>query len=295
MSDMRDKLKHYMDTLGDNNHFNGTVLIGYQDRILFKGGYGSSSFQYAIPNTPETIFRVGSITKAFTAMAILLLHEQGSLNIEDTVSVFLPDFPNGDRITIHQLMTHTSGVKNFTANSDYWSTRMRLPFTLEETIDSFKEPPLGFNPGTKMDYSNSGYILLTAIIEKAAQMPYADFLKKWIFIKLGLANTGVDNGRTIIKGLATGHTVWEDVIHTSFIDMTFPLGAYGIYSCVEDLFKWSRALVKYQLLPKELQDRMFCGFEKGYGYGWAIEEGSGKVVPGILAILMASLTILTCI
>lgn len=272
-----DRLKEYMDALAAHNYFNGAVLVGYKGEVLLKEGYGFSSFQYEIPNTPSTKFRVGSLTKAFTAMAILKLHQQGDLEIDNTIDTILPDFPNGSSITIRHLLTNTSGIPNFTSTPDYWHKTMRLPTNLYAVIDSFKDLPLEFEPGTKMSYSNSGYLVLTAIIEKVSGLSYADYLQAAIFDELGLANTGVDNGRTIVKSLATGHTVWGNVIHTEFIDMSFPLGAYGLYSTVEDLYIWSQALIKSRLVDQALQDQMFTD-DHGYGYGWFIHSGAHKKV-----------------
>jgi CubicO group peptidase (beta-lactamase class C family) len=271
------KLKEYMDALAAHNYFNGAVLVGYKGEVLLKEGYGFSSFQYIIPNTPSTKFRVGSLTKAFTAMAIMKLHQQGSLNIDHTIDAILPDFPNGSTITIRHLLTNTSGIPNFTSSPEYWHKTMRLPTNLYAVIDSFKHLPLEFEPGTKMSYSNSGYLVLTAIIEKVSGDSFSDYLQTAILDELGLANTGVDDGRTIVKSLATGHTVWGNVIHTEFIDMSFPLGAYGLYSTVEDLYLWSQALLKSRLVDKNLQDQMFTDHH-GYGYGWFIHRDTHKKV-----------------
>jgi CubicO group peptidase (beta-lactamase class C family) len=271
------RLKEYMDALAAHNYFNGAVLVGYKGEVLFKEGYGFSSFQYDIPNTPSTKFRVGSLTKAFTAMAIMKLHQQGRLDLDHTIDAILPDYPNGSIITIRHLLTNTSGIPNFTFSPDYWNKTMRLPTNLYAVIDSFKHLPLEFEPGTKMSYSNSGYLVLTAIIEKVSGVSYSDYLQTAILDELGLANTGVDDGRTIVKSLATGHTVWGNVIHTEFIDMSFPLGAYGLYSTVEDLYVWSQALINSRLVEKNLQDQMFND-NHGYGYGWFTHRDTHKKV-----------------
>ncbi|ETI69967.1 serine hydrolase domain-containing protein [Neobacillus vireti] len=268
-------LNEYMNALAAHNYFNGVVLVGYKGEVLLKKGYGFSSFQYDIPNTPTTKFRIGSLTKAFTALAILKLHAKGALDLDDSINRILPDYPNGSLITVRHLLNHSSGIANFTSTPDYWTNMMRLPANSREVIDAFKIMPLEFDPGTEMNYSNSGYLLLTAIIEKVSGMAFADFLQKEIFDELGLANTGVDNGRTIIKSLAQGHTVWEKVIHTEYIDMSFPLGAYGMFSTALDLYRWCQALIGKSLIDKELQNQMFTGIN-GYGYGWFIEDGDQK-------------------
>ncbi|MFK9092703.1 serine hydrolase domain-containing protein [Bacillus salipaludis] len=270
-------LNEYMDTLAAHNYFNGAVLVGHKGEVMLKKGYGLSSFQYDIPNIPATKFRIGSLTKAFTAMAVLKLHAKGALNLDDSINTMLPDYPKGSTITVRHLLNHSSGVPNFTSTPDYWTKTMRLPANLQDVIEDTKKMPLEFDPGTDMNYSNSGFLLLTAIIEKVSGLAFADFLQKEVFDELGLANTGVDNGRLIVKSLAQGHTVWEKVIHTEHIDMSFPLGAYGMYSTAEDLYRWCQALISSSLIDKELQNQMFTSIN-GYGFGWSIEDGAQKKV-----------------
>lgn len=269
------KLQEYMDSLAAHNYFNGAVLVGHKGEVLLSKGYGFSSFQYDVPNTPATRFKVGSLTKAFTAMGILKLHEQGQLNIDDPIDTIFPGYPNGHKITTRHLLNNASGIPSFTSTPDYWATKMRLPATLQEIVDSFKDLPLEFEPGTDMDYSNSGYMLLTAIIEKVSGCSYAEFLQTAILDELGLRDTGVDNGRTIVKSLAAGHTVSGEVIHTEFVDMSFPLGVYGVYSTVEDIYTWCQALLKGSLVEPGLQEQMFTGV-RGYGFGWFIEDEPQK-------------------
>ncbi|UOY92225.1 beta-lactamase family protein [Ectobacillus sp. JY-23] len=266
---MKKKVQAYMDMLATSNYFNGAVLVAHKEDVLLKESYGMSSFQYEVAHTTKSKFRIGSLTKAFTAMAVLQLHEMGRLDIDGAVETVLPDFPH-EPVTIRHLLQNTSGIPNFTSFPAYWEQSMRLRTTLEAVLSSFWHMPLEFDPGTRMSYSNSGYLLLTAIIERVSGMSYEAYLRREIFDVLGLKNTGVDNGRQIVPSLATGHTVWGDVIHTEFIDMSFPLGAYGVYSTIEDLYIWSEALQTNKLLCKELQEEMFKA-SHGYGLGWFIE------------------------
>lgn len=264
------QIKNYMDNLAENNYFNGAVLVGNKTEILLNESYGWSSFQYKIPNVVTTKFRIGSLTKAFTAMAILKLHEQGRLNIDETILKIFPEYPCWEAITIHHLLSNRSGIPNFTSFPDYWVKTMRLPNDIYKILDSIKDLPLEFGPGEDMSYSNSGYLLLTAIIEKVSGVSYAKYLQESILDPLDLKNTGVDNGRTIVESLATGHTVWEKAIHTDFIDMSFPQGAYGMYSTIEDLYNWVQTLKKSGLVNQDLQSRMFTG--DIYGYGWFVNK-----------------------
>lgn len=271
MKKLNTKLRAYIENLASSNHFNGVVLAAYKDEVLLQEAYGTSSFQYDIPLAADTKFRIGSLTKAFTAMAVLMLHEEGKLDIHKPIDQYLTDFKYGHRITIHHLLTNTSGLYNFTDSPDYWETMMRKQTSLKAILVSLKDFPLNFEPGEKMAYSNTGYLVLTAIIEKVTGLSYSDFLQKRILDKLGLTNTGIDNGRTIVKGLATGYTVWEEIVNTEHVDMSFPLGAYGMYSNVGDLYIWAQALQNHQLISEELQTQMFSNFEHGYGYGWFID------------------------
>ncbi|WP_099361529.1 serine hydrolase domain-containing protein [Fredinandcohnia onubensis] len=271
------KLDNYMNSLGDHGYFNGAVLVAEKGKILLSEGYGFASFQYEVPATSKTKFRIGSLSKAFTAFAILKLVEQGKLALTDTVDSFLPSYKSWRNITIHHLLSHTSGIPDFTSSPDYWSRTMRLQANLEQVLKSIKDLPLEFKPGERMEYCNTGYLVLTALIEKNSGESYSTFLEKTIFQPIGMKDSGVDDGRTIIPFLAKGHTIHKTLIHTEFIDMSFPLGAYGLYSTVEDLFKWSQALRKGNILGKELIDRMFTPYLDGYGYGWFLLDAQEKV------------------
>lgn len=261
-----------METLGSCNHFNGVVLVAQKNEVLLQEAYGFSSFQYDVPLNIDTKFRIGSLTKAFTAMAILLLHEEGKLDIHKTIDRFFPDFKDANRITIHHLLTNTSGLYNFTETPDYWETMMRKQTSLSDILWAMKDFDLNFEPGEKMAYSNTGYLVLTAIIENVTGLSYADFLQKRILDPLELTETGIDNGRTIVKDLSTGYTVWGEIKNTEYVDMSFPLGAYGMYSSATDLFKWSQALLDLHLNDANMQGQLFKGFSHGYGYGWFIDS-----------------------
>ncbi|WP_175482351.1 serine hydrolase domain-containing protein [Thermoflavimicrobium dichotomicum] len=261
-----------MNKLEESGYFNGSVLVGYKGDILLSRGYGWSNIEHAVRNTPQTKYRIGSITKGFTAMAILQLQEQGLLSVLEPISHYLPDFPKGDQITIHHLLTHTSGIPDFVKFPDYWTRIMRLPSTLDQTIDLFKNLPLEFTPGERFSYCTSSYILLTKIIELLSKQSYARFLSRYIFNPLKMNKTGVDNGRTIVNHLASGYSVWKEKIHTEHVDMSIPVGGYGMYSTVEDLYRWDQALYTNKLVSYESLQSMFTPYQANYGYGWAIQQ-----------------------
>lgn len=178
-----EKVKRLLDAYDKNRYINGTILVASSDRIIVNKGYGFANWEHKIPNFSHTKFRIGSLSKAFTSFAIYQLHKNGNLNINDAIGKYLVNYPNGGEITIYHCLTNTSGIPNFTADSDFWSRNMRLPLTLAQLIDAFKDKPLHFKQGSEFEYSNSGYSILTAIIEQVSNMPYAKYLSDYILIR----------------------------------------------------------------------------------------------------------------
>ncbi|SFD51209.1 CubicO group peptidase, beta-lactamase class C family [Bacillus sp. OV194] len=269
---LKTRLKNYMTAYDRLGYFNGSVLAAYKGEILIHEGYGSASRTFNIPNSPQTCFPIASLTKNFTAAAILLLEEQGLMKLEDTVALFIAGLTYAKQVTIHQLLSNTSGVSDFTSMQDYWTKEMRLPADLTGLIHRIKDKPLEFEPGSQYSYCNSNYILLTAIIEKVSGQSYAHFLQENLLKPFGLKNTGVLDGRTIVQNLASGYTVNKDFVHPDYIDMSFPLGAYGMYSTTEDLFRWTEALFSGKVLNKRSLNNMLTPCEGNYGYGWGFDK-----------------------
>jgi CubicO group peptidase (beta-lactamase class C family) len=248
--------------------FSGTVLVARGGAVVLKKAYGQANYELGVANTVKTKFRLGSVTKQFTSMAILQLEESGKLKVTDTIKTFFPDYPAGDTITIHHLLTHTSGIPNLTEFPDYLKT-MALPSPVLETVARFKNKPLDFRPGEKFSYSNSGYILLGAIIEKVTGAPYEAYVREHIFKPLGMEDSGYDHAAPILKDRAAGYEFDADVmVNASSIDMSVPHAAGALYSTVDDLYKWDRALYTDRLITKADMARMFTPFKGGYAYGW---------------------------
>lgn len=271
-----ERISKWIERYESNGYLNGSILIASNESILLNKGFGMANWEHAVPNKPTTKFRIGSLTKAFTSMAIFQLHEKGKLCIDDSIGKFLNEYPDGDKITIYHCLTSTSGIPNYTSFPDFWSQTMRLPLKLHQLIDSFKHVELNFEPGSKFEYSNSGYAILTAIIEKVSGMSYAEYIKEKICRPLGMSNTGCDNGIEIVSDLASGYSFWENPIHAAYTDLSFPLGAYGLYSTTEDLFLWDQALKTSQLLNKELMEKMFTPNLNSYACGWVVSEKLGR-------------------
>lgn len=271
-----------LNQLVEANQFSGSVLIAQAGQVLVSKGYGLADQAKNLPNTPQTKFRLGSLTKQFTAVAILMLQAQGVLDVQDSICNYLPNCPPAwQTITIHHLLTHTAGLPNFTDFPDYETSKQRAT-TPEQTISRFQDKPLDFEPGEGWNYSNSGYIVLGLIIEQASGQPYADFLQTHIFTPLGMTSTGYeDDASQLAIGYANGATVADA------IDMSIPFAAGGLYSTVEDLYLWDQALATEKLLPQGLLEAMFTPWAAipesnglHYGYGWLVGEQFGHQVVG---------------
>jgi len=265
----------YLKPLLDLDLISGSLLIAKGDETLLAKGYGLANREHGIPNTPETKFRLGSMTKQFTAMGILVLADQEKLNLDDTLATYLPDYPNAEKIKLHQLLSHTSGVPSYNGVEGYGENYIK-PWSIDEVIEWFKDEPLQFEPGEDWAYSNSGYVLAAKVIEVVSGRDYADFLREGVFEKLGMEDTGQDVFTTILPNRATGYGNAEREIYSApYRDMPFTSGAGSLYSTVLDLYKWDRALYTDTLVSKESLDEMMTPVKKDYAYGWFVREEFG--------------------
>ncbi|RZJ19872.1 MAG: class A beta-lactamase-related serine hydrolase, partial [Brevundimonas sp.] len=211
--------------------FTGSVLVARGNEVLLDQGYGLANREWGIPNAGDTKFRLGSVTKQFTAVAIMLLVEEGKVDLDAPVKTWLPDAPaTWDGVTVRHLLSHTAGIANFTDDADFLALSTR-PATLEQLIARFRDRPLDFQPGEGWSYSNSGYILLTAIIETASGQSYTDFVTARLLQPLGMADSGYDTHAAILPRRASGYTPQADgIVNADYADMTIPRGAGGLYS-----------------------------------------------------------------
>jgi CubicO group peptidase (beta-lactamase class C family) len=256
------------------NRFMGSILAAKGGRVLLARGYGYANLEHEVPNTPQTKFRLGSITKQFTAALILKLEEQGKLATADPVAKHYPGAPEAWKdITIHHLVTHTSGIPNYTALPDY-VPKMRDKVKPEEMIARFKDRPLEFEPGSRFRYSNSGYFLLGYIIERVAGESYESFLKKTIFDPLDMQASGYDWDTTILKHRAAGYELGPDrkLRNAPYLDMGQPFSAGSLYSTVEDLYRWDRALYTEKVLTRKSLEKMFTPERDNYAYGFIVDK-----------------------
>lgn len=260
-------------------HFMGSILIVRHGQVLVDRSSGFANLEWQIPNTALTKFRIGSLTKQFTAASILLLAERGKLRLEDPVSMYLDNPPaawNG--ITLLQLLTHTSGIVSITdlPGEQAALTRGGTP---AEIVERFRNQPLLFPPGTQARYSNSGYILLGMVVEKASGEPYATFLQKNIFDPLGMRDTGIDNDAAILQNRASGYRTEAEMLrHSDFIDMRIPFAAGDLYSTTHDLARWQEALFGGKLLQPESLKRMTTPGKDDFGLGVMVKQDQGELV-----------------
>jgi CubicO group peptidase (beta-lactamase class C family) len=271
------RLDQIAQSYATNNHFMGTVLVAKADQVLLSKGYGSANLEWNIPNTPSTRFRLGSVTKQFTAASILLLEERGKLKVEDPVKKYMPDAPAAwDKITVFNVLTHTSGIPSFTGFPDYASLEP-FPTTAEKLVARFRDKPLDFEPGEKWNYSNSGYVLLGYLIEKISGESYAKFVQENIFTPLGMKDSGYDSNSTVIAHRAAGYARGPDgtVTNAGYIDMTVPYGAGALYSTTEDLLRWEQGLFGGKLLSAASLQKMTTPFKNNYAFGLGVHTENG--------------------
>lgn len=261
------------------------VLVQREGKTLLRKAYGLADLATRQPLTPETPMRLGSVTKQFTAVAVLLLADEDKLALTDDITRFLPDYPtHGKKITVEHLLTHTSGIPNFTSRPDY-TVKQAQDFTVDGMIARFRDDPLQFEPGTRFSYSNSGYFLLGAIIEKVSGQPYAQFLAQRIFIPLGMRDTAYEGFERSAARRAAGYSGKGGAfVPADALSMTQPYAAGALVSTVDDLARWNAAIGAGKLLKAATWRKAFTpytladGKRTGYAYGWGIGDWQGASV-----------------
>ena len=266
--------------------FDGAVLAADGNGILYQNGFGMANREFGVANRPEFIFNLASITKTFTAVLTLRLVEEGKLRLDQTVSGLLPWYRSdiGGRVTVHHLLTHSSGIPNFLQLPGFYPDRARDPMTdLEQFIKDNCSRDLQFEPGTAFAYNNSGYLILSAIIQKITGLSYEGALKKYILEPCGMTHTGVDKNALIIENKVTGYTRRPDGSFevAPYWDRSWTDAAGQMYSNVFDMLKYHEALLSDKLLSAESKAKMFQPYfpafgDAHYGYGWTIREVPGK-------------------
>lgn len=266
---------------GNKNEPGGVFLITQNGKYLYRKAFGKANLELNVNMTPDHVFQIGSMTKQFTAIAILMLEQQGKLNVNDPVSQYIKDYPNGDKITIHHLLTHTSGIKDFTKIKSLPSIAQK-DMKPEEMVNFFKNEPVDFAPGEKFDYNNSGYVVLGYIIELVSGTSYEDFIKKNIFDKVGMNYSYYASDRKVIPQRAYGyHKKEQGFVNKTVISFSIPFSSGSLMSTADDMLKWQQALNQNLLLNSKEAQKAFQkynlnnGEEFTYGYGWHLKDING--------------------
>jgi len=287
---MEEKIDQLMSNQYKADESGATILIAKEGEVIYRKAFGKSNLELNTDMIPENVFEIGSITKQFTAVSILMLLEEGKLSLEDEITKFIPDYPTqGTKITIHHLLTHTSGIKSYTSIpslADY----ARDDISVTTLIDAFKNEPMDFKPGEQFLYNNSGYILLGYIVEKVSGMTYPEFIQKRIFDVLKMEHSLYGSKYTIVKNRAAGYQKQEKYLNADYISMNIPYAAGSIMSTVDDMLLWQKAIRNNTLISKESLAKAFTNYTLNdggkidYGYGWShnlvnnvpvIEHGGG--------------------
>lgn len=259
----------------------GVFLVAKNGNPVYQKAFGKANLELDIELTSEYVFQLGSITKQFTAIAILMLEDQGKLKTDDPVSKYIPDYPSGEKITIHHLLTHTSGIKDFTKMKSIQEIAQK-EMTPKMMVDFFKNEPPVSAPGEKFEYNNSGYVLLGYIIELVSGETYENFIEKRIFEKAGMNRSFYASDRQIIQKRAYGYQKKESgYVNKTVISFSVPFASGSLMSTVNDMLKWQNTLNQNLLLSAASAKKVFSkyklnnGEEFTYGYGWHIRELNG--------------------
>jgi CubicO group peptidase (beta-lactamase class C family) len=263
------RFESYLQPFVASGNFTGSVLIARKGQVIFRHAYGMANYELHVANRPETRFHIASVSKPFTAVAILQLEEQGRLTVGDPVARFIPGFPNGDRIKLEHLLTHTSGIPNVNDLPDY-DVFARNPHTLEQLVEKFSGLPLEFQPGSDYRYSNSNYNLLALILEKVSGESYGHYVRKHILEIAGMEQSGHDDDalRLIDMGASGYEPAGVDSYERApYLDWTNKTGNGSLYSTVDDLYLFDQCLNTDKILKAATRRKYFVE-GRGHRFGW---------------------------
>ncbi|GAB3892074.1 hypothetical protein GCM10028803_04530 [Larkinella knui] len=270
------QLDQFMQQYHNHQLFNGNVLIIEKGNTVFSKSYGLASLEWNQAHQADTKFRIGSLTKQFTALLIMQLKEQGKLDLHHKITHYLPWYPKeiGDQITIHHLLTHSSGLINYTNQAAAIDDINTHAYSPDEIARKYCVSPLEFEPGTQFRYCNTGYFLLGVIIETLTRKRYVDVLRENILQPAGMTHSGMDSPEAILTNRAEGYSyTFDGFAHASYINpATATFSAGGMYSTVGDLSLWQKALSEDKLVTKENKAIMFTPNRGNYGYGFYINR-----------------------
>jgi CubicO group peptidase (beta-lactamase class C family) len=270
-SPARDRIEQILLQYHDNGRFSGSALVGYGDKIVYEGAFGFADETWRVANTTATRFQIGSLTKQFTAALILDLAERGRINLDATLSVYLPDYRHdvADSITIRQLLGHSAGIPDFVRRPDIMRI-LKEPAAPKEVVSNYCSNPLEFRPGTQFKYSNCGYLILGAVYEQIAGESYSEGLRR-LTARAGLTDTGISGPRAVVSRLATAYvTESGPQIKAPYIDWSVAFSSGGVYSTVCDLWRWRGELVAGRVVGQSAAKEIFAVRPFGYSFGWHV-------------------------
>jgi len=268
--DRTQKIDELVSLYHEEGMFEGAVLVAEDGKVIYKKAFGLADREWGVPNTSDTKFKLASLTKQFTALLVMQLVEEGKIELEGKITDYLPGYrkDTGEQVTIHQLLTHTSGIMNINRVPGFWPDSVRANIPHDRFLRTMCSGDLDFEPGTQFSYCNTGYYLLATIVEEITGKDYAEVLRERIIRPLAMENTGVDDPELILPKRAAGYTIDVDTYSNApHYSMAAFKGAGSLYSTVEDLYLWDQALYTDVLLSKKYRDIMFTPYMNGYACG----------------------------
>jgi CubicO group peptidase (beta-lactamase class C family) len=275
---LNDSVERFMKASVAHAYFSGSILIAKEGKPIFSKGYGMANYEHQVPNTVNTVFLIGSLTKQFTSTAIMQLVEQDKLKITDSLGKYLDNCPKvWTGITIKHLLTHTSGIFNFTRLPEWDEKHKIQPYTVKEVLNLVRDMPLQFTPGEKHKYSNTNYTLLGLIIERVSGKSYYDFIKDNILKPAQMQHSGGYDADAILPNKAEGYyTKLNWLINAPYENISLAFSAGSLYSTVGDMLLWDQALHGNKILSKKSLEEMCTPYKDNYGYGLEIKEKFDK-------------------
>lgn len=291
--DPKGKIDSLLDYYASVSHFNGSVLVFRKGGILLSKGYGFRDEERQVKNDEHTIYQIGTTTEQVTAEFILHLDSQGRLALTDKLSKYLPDFPFGDQVTLKNLLTHTSGIYNYSKDPK-WNMHPEQPMKIQDLLNQFRSKPLSFEPGTKFEYSSADYILLGCIIERITGQKYEYEIRENMLHTCGMIHSGFDFANLSDDNKATGYlSMGSNLFKAPITDSSVSFAAGALYSTTGDLLRWHNGLHQYRMLPKDWQEIAYGAYKNRYALGWYIYTLYGKrfmqhsgTIPGFASFIM---------
>lgn len=273
-----DRINELVTAYARQYKFNGSILVINKGQVVLSKGYGLKSAKDSTWNDVNTVYQMGSVTKQFTAALILQLEEQKKLSVKDKLSKYYPEIPWADSVTIENLLTHTSGIFNYTNDGRFMASEATKPATPEKILALFKDKPLEFAPGSRFKYSNSGYMLLGYIIEKLTGRSYEQVMHERILTPLGMVHSGFDFAHLNDPDKATGYTTYKEQLKVpaAIVDSSVSFAAGSLYSTVNDMWAWHKGLMKNATIKAASLERAYTRFLDNYGFGWEVDSVYGK-------------------